>query len=70
MLIEITDNGSGIAEKDIDKIFNRFYQADIDSPSHTGTGIGLALTKGIIELHHGNIDVSSELGEEQLSAST
>ena len=63
VLIEITDNGSGIAEKDIDKIFNRFYQADIDSPSHTGTGIGLALTKGIIELHHGNIDVSSELGE-------
>ena len=33
VLIEITDNGSGIAEKDIDKIFNRFYQADIDSPS-------------------------------------
>lgn len=62
VLVEVTDSGSGIAGKDIDKIFNRFYQADTYA-SYTGTGIGLALTKGIIELHHGSIDVSSELGE-------
>lgn len=64
VLIEVTDNGSGIAAKDIDNIFNRFYQTEQwDSLFYVGTGIGLSLSKGIIELHHGSIDVSSEVGE-------
>lgn len=64
VIIEVTDNGEGIAAKDIDRIFDRFYQTEhMESLSYTGTGIGLALTKGIIELHHGSIDVSSEVGE-------
>ena len=51
VIIEVTDNGAGISPQDIDKIFNRFYQTEqMDSPIHAGTGIGLALTKGIIEL--------------------
>lgn len=63
-IIEVKDSGSGIAPKDIEKIFDRFYQTEkLDSLAATGTGIGLALTKGIIELHHGSIEVSSELGE-------
>jgi len=54
--IIIADNGSGIDSKDLNKIFDRFYQAE-NSYSQTtpGTGIGLALAKGIVELHHGKI---------------
>lgn len=65
VLIEITDNGKGISPKDIERIFDRFYQTEqLDSLSSSpGTGIGLALTKGIIELHHGTIEVFSELNE-------
>lgn len=64
VVIEVTDNGSGIAQKDLNKIFDRFYQTEQStSPSYMGTGIGLALTKGIIELHHGSIEVYSEPGE-------
>lgn len=63
VIIEVTDTGSGIAAKDIDNIFNRFYQTDGEIALNTGTGIGLALSKGIVELHHGRIEVSSELDE-------
>lgn len=64
VIIEVTDNGAGIAPKDLTRIFERFYQTEqMDSLSHAGTGIGLSLTKGIIELHHGTIEVFSEPNE-------
>lgn len=67
-VIRVTDTGSGIDAKEIDKIFDRFYQTEqIGSPENSatgiGTGIGLALTKGIIELHHGVIAAESQLGK-------
>src|SRR5699024_8926536 len=53
------DNGKGIAAKDIDFIFDNFYQGD----QHlSGSGIGLAYVKEIIELHHGQVTVSSKTG--------
>lgn len=60
--ILISDTGVGIAGQNLDKIFDRFYQ--VDSPDNQkGTGIGLALAKGIIEAHKGKISVRSLEGE-------
>lgn len=60
--ILISDTGVGIAEKSLDKIFDRFYQVD-SLDNQKGTGIGLALAKGIIEAHKGKITVRSLEGE-------
>lgn len=62
-LIEVVDNGKGMSKEVIDRVFDRFYQlANTDSINLIGTGIGLALTKNIVELHHGDIQVSSQKG--------
>jgi len=61
--ISVQDNGSGIPEKDIPFIFDRFYRADSSRNSKKGgSGLGLAITKKIIEDHNGTISVESVLG--------
>ncbi|MCF6150738.1 MAG: response regulator [Candidatus Kuenenia stuttgartiensis] len=62
--IEVRDNGIGIAEDKIDKIFSEFYQAEnVIDEQLGGTGIGLALTRRLVELHSGKIGVESKLGQ-------
>jgi signal transduction histidine kinase/ligand-binding sensor domain-containing protein/DNA-binding NarL/FixJ family response regulator len=56
--ISLSDTGAGIPEEDLDKIFERFYQSknqEGNSSNGFSTGVGLALSKGIVELHHGEI---------------
>jgi PAS domain S-box-containing protein len=58
VIVEVTDTGEGIAEKDLPFIFDPFY-----TTKPTGTGLGLAITRRIIEEHKGRIEVKSKLGE-------
>ncbi|CAM1355252.1 response regulator [Tenacibaculum ascidiaceicola] len=63
IIISIKDSGIGISEKNIKLIYNRFYQVKNDINKAGGSGIGLAFSKEIIELHQGNLTVKSELGK-------
>lgn len=56
--IDILDNGGGMAENEIPNLFTRFYKAENSSPN--STGIGLAITKAIIEKHHGIISAENK----------
>jgi signal transduction histidine kinase len=60
---DVIDQGIGIAEDQLDRIFERFYQVDGSSKRRFGgTGLGLAIVKEIIDAHGGEITVSSEVG--------
>ena len=58
--IEVKDNGKGMNEEELKKIFKPFYQASENKP---GTGIGLSIVKGIVEAHHGQVNVTSQPGK-------
>ncbi|MGM7682560.1 sensor histidine kinase [Cytobacillus sp. Hm23] len=63
-LIEISDTGIGISEEDLPYIFNRFYKADKSRVRKTsGSGLGLSITKKIIDMHNGEMNIGSTLGE-------
>lgn len=62
--IKVSDNGIGIPEDQLDRIFERFYQIDGSmSRRYGGTGLGLALVKQIAELHRGTVTVESQVGK-------
>jgi signal transduction histidine kinase/DNA-binding response OmpR family regulator len=62
--ISVNDTGKGILPEDLPKIFDRFYRTgNLPSGNTNGSGLGLELTKRLVELHGGQIDVKSEIGK-------
>jgi two-component system OmpR family sensor kinase len=62
--LTVSDDGPGISEQDLPHIFDRFYRADQSrSRSNGRVGLGLAITKAIVEAHQGSISVSSQPGK-------
>ena len=60
LIIKVKDNGKGIKEDEIKKIFEDFYQVNDNRDLSSGTGIGLAITKNLVDIHRGSISVKSE----------
>jgi signal transduction histidine kinase len=62
--VSVADTGIGISPENMDLIFEEFRQAsEVDGRSHEGTGLGLTLTKRLVELHGGCVSVESERGK-------
>lgn len=62
--VMVSDTGPGIGKEELPYIFDRFFQADLERNTEiTGSGIGLALVKELVQLHGGNISVSSKINE-------
>ena len=61
--VSVADRGIGIDLSEQSLIFERFYRASVPSQQTWGTGMGLAISRAIIEAHHGVLSVTSQLGE-------
>ena len=63
IIVTVSDNGIGIGENEIDRIFDRFYRADDSRTQKTsGTGLGLSIVQQVVKLHKGTIEVASKNG--------
>jgi two-component system sensor histidine kinase NblS len=60
--VEIADTGSGIAPRDQERIFERFYRVENAVHTEAGTGLGLSIVRGILDKHGARIAMASELG--------
>ena len=64
LTISVQDTGMGMTEEDIENLFTKFQRFDMDKNVNVeGTGLGMAITKGLVELMNGQIDVKSKYGE-------
>ena len=64
LVLAVTDTGIGIPEDQINKLFNKFTQLEQSALSEKkGTGLGLVITKGIIEAHGGRVGIFSQVGK-------
>jgi cell cycle sensor histidine kinase DivJ len=64
MVVAVEDNGVGIADEDLRQVGRPFFQARAAyDRRHDGTGLGLSIVRGLVELHGGDVDISSRLGE-------
>ena len=62
--ISIQDHGLGISQKDIPRVFDKFFRVKLKETAHiSGTGLGLSIVKYIVESHDGKLDIKSKLGE-------
>lgn len=64
--IAVRDSGQGIDRARLEQIFAEFERANDDDPSIEGAGLGLAITRKLVDLHHGRVEVESEVGKGSL----
>jgi signal transduction histidine kinase len=63
LMVEVQDNGYGISEKEQPRLFEPYHQLENDRARLSGLGLGLSLSKKLVELHGGQIWVKSQKGE-------
>ena len=63
VVVSVADTGVGISPEDVPFVFDAFYRGKVGPDAEAGCGLGLALTRRIIEAHHGTISVESEIGK-------
>ncbi|NIQ10139.1 MAG: HAMP domain-containing histidine kinase, partial [Gammaproteobacteria bacterium] len=61
--IDIEDQGTGMTEEQLERVFDKFYRADSSNTAISGLGLGMSIVKTIIEAHSGHIKVKSALGK-------
>ena len=61
--ISVADEGIGISEQDAAKVFHSFHQVDRETHEQQGAGVGLAIARGVVDLHGGKIEMTSRAGE-------
>ncbi|MFP5327066.1 MAG: ATP-binding protein [Acidimicrobiia bacterium] len=59
--VAVTDRGEGIPEEDLPKVFTKFFRRDLGKP--TGSGLGLWISRGLVEAHGGELEATSRLGQ-------